>query len=332
MESGTKTRGACAGVVALAVLVLAAGTHAVAQEWKPEKPVELVATNAPGGGSDRILRIMIKILQERQFVPAPVSVLNRPGGGGSVAYNYVNQRPGDAHALVLGSRSILTNHIAGHGPSYTELTPVVRLFDEYISVTVKPVSPIKTGRDLISFMKRDPSAVSFGIATSLGGPNHQGIAAPLKVSGIDIKKIKNVIFPSGGAASTAMMGGHVDVVPISVAFGASLLRNKQVRMIAVTSPKRLPGMLADVPTWREQGVDAEVSTWRVLVGPKGMTPGQIAFWENVFRRLVEADEWKKELEENFWTSRYMGSAEARKHMARDNEESKAFLTELGLAR
>jgi putative tricarboxylic transport membrane protein len=233
---------------------------------------------------------------------------------------------------VLGSRSILTNHIAGHGPSYTDLTPVVRLFDEYISVTVKPVSPIKTGRDLISFMKRDPNAVSFGIATSLGGPNHQGIAVPLKVSGIDIKKIKNVIFPSGGAASTAMMGGHVDVVPISAAFAASLLRNKQVRLIALTSPKRLPGILADVPTWREQGVNAEVATWRVLVGPKGMTPGQIAYRESVFRRLVEADEWKKELEDNFWTSRYMGSAEARKHMARDNEESKIFLTELGLAR
>jgi putative tricarboxylic transport membrane protein len=306
--------------------------RAAAQEWKPEKPVELVATNAPGGGSDRILRIMVKILQDRRMLPVPVSVVNRPGGGGSVAYNYVNQRAGDGHAMVLGSRSILTNHIAGHGPSYTELTPVVWLFDEYISVTVKPISPIKTGRDLISFMKRDPSAISFGIATSIGGPNHQGIAVPLRVSGIDIKKIKNVIFPSGGAASTAMMGGHVDVVPISVAFGASLLRNKQVRMIAVTAPKRFSGVLADVPTWREQGVNAEVATWRVLVGPKGMTPGQIAYWENLFRRFIEAEEWKKELEENFWTSHYMGSAETRKRMAIDNEESKAFLAELGLAR
>lgn len=314
------------------MLGVVASTAAGAQEWKPEKPVEIVATNAPGGGSDRIGRIMIKILQDRRMLPVPVSVVNRPGGGGSVAYNYVNQRPGDGHALVLGSRSLLTNHIAGHGPSYTDLTPVVRLFDEYISVTVKPVSPIKTGRDLISFMKRDPNAISFGIATSLGGPNHQGIAVPLSVSGIDIKKIKNVIFPSGGAASTAMMGGHVDVVPISVAFGASLLRNKQVRMIAVTAPKRFPGILADVPTWREQGVNAEVATWRVLVGPKGMTPGQIAYWENAFRRLIEADDWKKELEDNFWTSRYMTSAETRKQLALDNEESKTFLTQLGLAR
>src|SRR5918999_2995653 len=169
----------------------------------------------------------------------------------------------------MGSRSIITNHIAGHGPSYTEFTPVVYLFDEYIAVTVKPVSPIRTGKDLLSFMKRDPTAISFGIATSLGAPNHAGVAAAFKVAGIDIKKTKNVIFPSGGAASTAMLGGHVDVVPISVAFATSLMRNGQVRLIAVTAPERLPGILKDVPTWKEQGADVEVSQWRGVIGPEG---------------------------------------------------------------
>src|SRR5262245_43273125 len=74
-----------------------------AQGWKPDKPVELVATNAPGGGSDRILRIMIKVLQERKYVPVPVNVVNRPGGGGSVAYNYANQHPGSGNFLVMGA-------------------------------------------------------------------------------------------------------------------------------------------------------------------------------------------------------------------------------------
>jgi putative tricarboxylic transport membrane protein len=305
---------------------------AAAQEWKPEKPVELVATNAPGGGSDRIGRIMIKILQDKRFVPTPVNLVNRPGGGSSVAYNYVNQFPGNGHYLVMGSRSLITNNIAGHGPSYTELTPVAYLFDEYIAVTVKPVSPIRTGKDLISFMKRDPTAISFGIATSLGAPNHSGVAAAFKVAGIDIKKTKNVIFPSGGAASTALMGGHVDVVPISVAFAASLLRNGQVRLIAITAPERLPGVLKDVPTWREQGFDAIVSQWRILIGPKGMTAGQVAYWEGVMRRMMDAEDWKNEMETNFWRANFQSGAEARKFLARDYTEARAFLTELGLAK
>ncbi len=322
-----------ATVVAMAVAYAITGIPgAAAQEWKPEKPVELIATNAPGGGSDRILRIMTKILQERRYVPVPVSVVNKPGGGGSVAYNYANQHPGSGNFLVMGSRSLLTNNISGHGPSYTEFTPVVRLFDEYIAVTVKPVSPIRTGKDLIGFMKRDPTALSFGIATSLGAPNHSGVASAFKVAGIDMKKMKNVIFPSGGAATTALLGGHVDVVPISVGFASSLLRNGQVRIIAVGAPQRLPGILKEVPTWKEQGYDAVVSQWRIFIGPKGMTQGQLAYWENVMRRMIEADDWKKELEENFWTGNFQTSAESRKFLARDYEDAKAFLTELGLAK
>jgi putative tricarboxylic transport membrane protein len=319
-----------AGSVALCV-ALAAGAQAQTA-WKPDRPVELIATNAPGGGSDRILRIMIKILQERGYVSTPASVVNKPGGGGSVAYNYLNLHPGNGHFLVMGSRSLLTNSIAGHGPSYTEMTPVVRLFDEYISVTVKPVSPITSGKDLISFMRKDPAAISFGIATSLGSPNHQGVAAALKAAGIDHKKMKSVIFPSGGAAATAMLGGHIDVVPITVAFASSLLQNGQVRLIAVAAPQRLPGILNDVPTWREQGIDAVVSQWRVLVGPKAMTAGQIAYWEGVMRRMMDADDWKNELATNFWTANYQTSAETRKFLATDNEDAKAFLAELGLAK
>ena len=63
-----------------------------------------------------------------------------------------------------------------------------------------------------------------------------------------------------------------------------------------------------------------------------MTEGQIAYWEAVIRRVVEADEWKNELEANYWTSEYMGSVETRKNMARDNEQVRAFLVDLGMAK
>ncbi len=318
--------------LAAGAVLAAVAVGAPAQEWKPDKPVELIATNAPGGGSDRILRITIKILQDRRYVPTPVSVVNKPGGGGSVAYHYANQHPGSGNHLVMGARALLTNNIAGHGPSYTELTPLIYLFDEYIAVTVKPVSPIRSGKDLIAFMKRDPTAVTFGIATSIGNQNHQGVAAALKSGGLDLKKTKNVIFPSGGAATTALMGGHVDVVPVSVGFTSQLLRNNQVRAIAVTARERLPGIFKDVPTWKEQGYDVEVIQWRMLVGPKGMTQEQIAYWEGVFRRMMDDDAWKAELETNFWRANFQGSAASRKFLARDHEDAKVFLMELGLAK
>lgn len=256
-----------AALFALGAALAADAAAAAVPAWRPEKAVEIIALNAPGGGSDRICRIMARILQERRHVEMPVTVVNKPGGGGSVAYAYLNQHPGDGHHVVLASKAILTNNLVGRGPSYTDLTPVANLFGEYISVTVRPDSPIQSGRDLIERLRKDPAALSFGIATSLGNPNHQGAAAALRAAGIDVKKMRTVIFQSGGAATTAMLGGHIDVVPITAAFAASMLRNGQVRLIAVTSPARLGGVLADVPTWREQGYDAVVSNWRSVVGP-----------------------------------------------------------------
>jgi putative tricarboxylic transport membrane protein len=322
---------AMTALVALSASLVASGAQAQ-PAWKPEKAVELIAMNAPGGGSDRILRILAAIMQERRHLEVPVNVVNKPGGGGSVAYAYLNQHAGDGHYLQLASKSLLTNNIAGRGPSYTEFTPVAFLFGEYVSVTVRPDSPLKSGKEMIERLKKDPGALTFGIATSLGNPNHQGVANALKAAGVDIKKLRTVIFPSGGAASTAMMGGHVDVVPITAAFAASMVRQGQVRLLAVTAPARLTGVLADVPTWREQGYDAVVSNWRSMFGPKGMTPAQIAYWEQALLRFVESDEWKKELDNNFWRSEYMRSAETRKYMEQDNAEARAFLVELGLAK
>jgi putative tricarboxylic transport membrane protein len=327
-----EVKGAVMAAAIAHAAVFAPGQAQAQPTWNPDRAVELIAMNAPGGGSDRTLRIMASIMQERRRIEVPVNVVNKPGGGGSIAYAYLNQHPGDGHYLQLASKSLLTNHIAGRGPSYTEFTPVAFLFGEYVSVTVKPDSPLKSGKDMVERLKKDPGALTFGIATSLGNPNHQGIANALKAAGVDIRKLRTVIFPSGGAASTAMLGGHVDVVPITAAFAASMARQGQVRLLAVAAPARLPGVLAEVPTWREQGYDAVVSNWRAMVGPKGMSPAQIAYWEQALLRFVGSDEWKKELEKNFWQSEYMRSAETRKFLDQDNAEVRTFLTELGLAK
>lgn len=331
----TVGRIAAAGFIALiaAALVVARPAQAQAQAWKPDKAVEIIATNAPGGGADRVIRIMLNVLQERKdLFPVPLSINNKPGGGSAVAFAYLNNFAGDGHRLVMASKALITNNVSGRGPHYSEMTPVAHLFGEYVCVTVRPDSPLKTGRDLIERAKANPAALSLGLATSIGGPNHQGVATALRIAGVDIKLTRNVVFPSGGAASTALLGGHVDVVPISAAFGASLLKNGQVRILAVGAPQRLPGVLADVPTWREQGFDAIVSNWRVMVGPKGMTAAQVAFWEDALKRFTDSAEWKKELEANAWIGEFMPRSETLKYLEREQATTRIFLGDLGLVK
>ncbi len=114
----------CAGAVALA-----AGS-ASAQEWKPTKNVDIVVASGAGGSSDRSARIVQKLLQANPLFPS-VSVTNRQGGGGTIAWSFLTQHPGDAHYIATFSSTMLTNHILGIGKlSYQDLTPLNILIRE----------------------------------------------------------------------------------------------------------------------------------------------------------------------------------------------------------
>ncbi len=306
---------------------------AAAQNWQPDKNVEIVINTGPGSGQDVTGRFMQKLLQDLKLVPTSSTVVNKPGGGGAIAYGYMNQHQGDGHYVAIASKSLLTNHIMGRAPvTYTHLTPLAILFEEYIAVAVKADSAIKDGRDLLARMKADPASVSFGVATSLGNPNHQGVAMALKRVGVDVRKAKNVVFQSGGNAITSLLGGHVDVVPGSVGLMQSHLQAGSIRVIAIAAPQRLTGLFAQVPTWKEQGADAIVSNWRGLIGPGGMTPAQTAYWDRATRQFTQSEAWKQELAKKNWDDEYKASAETRKYMDAEYTELKGFLTEMDLAK
>jgi putative tricarboxylic transport membrane protein len=317
----------------LGAAMLAAGLPAMAQAWQPDRNVEIVINTAPGSGQDSTGRLIQKILQDRKAVPTSLSVVNKPGGGGAIAYGYLQGHAGNGHFVSIASKSLLTNHISGRSKvTYSDLTPLAILFDEYITVAVKADSPVKSGRELIDLLKKDPGALSFGVATSLGNPNHQGIAKALKVSGIDLRKTKTPVFQSGGQAITALLGGHVDAVPGSVGLIRKHLEAGTIRVIAIASPQRLGGLYAKVPTWKEQGADVVVSNWRGLVGPPGMTPAQTAFWDNALKQLSQSDAWKQELDKNNWDNEYKPSAATKQYMDAEYAELKGFLTELELVK
>ena len=95
---------------------------------------------------------------------------------------------------------------------------------------------------------------------------------------------------------------------------------------------RLPGALAQTPTWREQGVDVVFSSWRALIGPRGMSAEQVAYWEALMAKVSADDEWRRELEQNALTPAYANAEATRKIFAQQAEQLRAILADLGLAR
>lgn len=315
------------------VLVFAAATAVAQTEWKPQRAIELVAPVTARGGLDRPVRVLQQIWTEGRMVPVPVTVSNRPGGGQSVGLNYIHQGPGDAHRVALMSSPYLSNYITGSSKlQYSDFTNLGFLFTEYMVVSVKPDSPLRGAGDLVARMKVAPDALSTAIGTALGNTTHTSIALPFKRAGVDIKRMKNVVFSSAGQSMTAALGGHVDVVASTLSMAVPHRRNGKLRVLAITAPKRMAGELSDVPTWKEQGVDVTVSNWRFITAPAGLTPAQTAWWDALFARTVKSPEWKKVLDEFYWVDEYVPSRAARKILDQESIEMREVLTDLGLAR
>ena len=324
--------GRAARFAALALLSALWSAAASAQAWKPEKNVELIVPGGAGGGQDRTARIMQKIMQGG-LVPTPVTVVNRPGGGSNLAYVYLNQFTGDGHYLASATATLLTNHLLGTSPlNYTHFTPVSVLYTEYIGFAVKADGPFKSGKDIIARMKTAPESVSFAFGTSAGNANHIGIALALKAAGIDPAKMKVVIFKASIEATNALMGGHVDVVATPMSTYVPVMGTGRIRVVAVAAPQRVGGQFADVPTWKEQGNNAVMPSFRMFIGAKGLTPAQLRYWDGVLAKLAVSPEWKKELADNEWQSSYMNSAESRRFLDARYDEYRKILTELRLVK
>ncbi len=318
----TKWWGAALGIA----LALPAG----AQTFKPERNVEMVVNSGAGGAADRQARFIQKLLQQVPGMPS-ISVVNRTGGGGIVALTYMTQHPGDAHYLSNLTTAICTNNLVGATKlSFRDITPLNILMREYITATVRADSPLANAKELIARLKADPANVTFGFATARGNQNHIVIGMIARAAGVDPKALKLVVFPSGGAGLTAVLGGHVDLLIGTPSTAFTQTEGGKARIIGISAPARQTGKLASVPTFREQGIDALYYSWRGFLAPKGITPAQIAFWEQVFEKLTQGASWKQDLEANGWAEDYRNAAEARKHLEAEQEMLARMLVELGV--
>ena len=303
------------------------------QTWSPQRNVEIVVGSAPGGSNDKTARTVEKAIVEGKLIPTSLTVVNRPGGGSSIAFNYVNQKKGDAHTLLIGTTALLTNHAVGSSPlSYMDFTPIASLFNYYVVFAVNANSPIRTGKDLIAKLKENPQSVSIGFATTLGSHNHIAAGLLAKSVGVNARNLKAVAFKGSAEAITQLLGGHIDMVTTAAGNVASHLVEGRLRVIGVSSAKRFPGAFANVPTWKEQGADLVYGGWRAIMAPKGLTPAQIAYWEDVLRRVTSTPAWKADLEKNYWSDDFVTSAQFSKDIAKDYTDIKAVLVDIGLAK
>ena len=317
-------------LVTMFALISASGL-ANAQTWKPTRPVALVVGATPGGSLDLTARLLQRILDQQKLVGYPVVVLNKPGAGQGLAWEYLQDRGNDGHAIALGGPNLASNPIMGtHMIGYRDVTTIALLFDDYTALVVRAESPLKSMREVAERLRKDPGALTIGVGPALGGGAHIGAVVGLKAAGVHIPGVRFVVYKSAGEAMTAVIGGEIDIAAGTVANYPPQLAAGRIRVIGITAPQRLGGVMAVAPTLKEQGIDGVFTTWRSVVGPKAMAREQVAYWEATLANVIKTDDWQKDLERNFWTSNFMTGATVRRYIEEQGKLFREIFSELGM--
>jgi putative tricarboxylic transport membrane protein len=313
-------------IIVLAVLVPVVGTQAA--DWKPTKPIEFVAPFAPGGGSDVLARSIASIIEGEKLCPVPLLVVNKAGGSGLVGTTSVAQQKGDPHVLLTfipGQAQAAL--VAGKGaPTFRELTLICNLALDEQLIVVKADSPFKTIRDIIAEAKRRPGELTIG---GTGAGQDDQICQRLFERSAGIR-FRYVPFKSGGECITALLGGHVNMIWANPPEFVPQWEAKMVRPVAVAKSTRMADF-SDVPTLKEVGHDVTYFFYRGIAAAQNIPAEASAFYENMFKRMVESSAWKeKYLKKYMLSPSWMGSKEFAKVVAKNEEESKEILKDLGL--
>jgi putative tricarboxylic transport membrane protein len=268
------------------------------------------------------------MIEKEKLLPVRMQVVNKTGGNGAVAAAYLAEKKGDPNTLGFFTGVWLNNPLTSAEAKVTlkDLTPVARLVLEPAVIAVKADAPYRTFADFIAAAKQSPGQLkqSGGSVTSRDNVVRQLLQ---KNTGA---RWAFISFPGGGERIAALLGGHVNMMVIEPAEAGEHIRAGNMRVLAQVSDRRLPAY-PDVPTLKEAGFDIpSVPQVRGVVAPPAVPKENVAYWEEVFRKLTQTDSWRKFLADNQFEDGYQNAAELAKFYDEFTDRMRGILQEAGI--
>ncbi len=319
-----------AGLLAAAL----APAQAQAQNpWQPTERVTYLIGVAPGGTVDLYARGIKDQLEGLKLVNGQtVLPENKVGAGGAIALQALAQNAGNGHWLATFHTGSIAGTVTGLiKADVRQFPPVAMMVEETSLVAVRADSPLKTAADLVAALKANVASQRIAVAPALGQNTHLAIAKPLKVAGVAIQQLTIAPFRSSGESVNALLGGHVDVVSATAPTIVPHVLAGKLRILASAAPERGTGPLADVKTWREQGVAADYVSYNgVMLAPKS-TPEQHKFWESALRQVAQNAAWVALVEKSGNKAIFRGSEASQRYFEAEWKATSELAAELGLA-
>jgi len=268
------------------------------------KKIHFLIPGGAGGGWDGTARGTGEALKKAGLIDS-ATFENMSGGGGGKAIGYMIENSMSNHGtLMVNSTPIVIRSLTKVFPqNFRDLTLIAGTIGDYAALVVPANSPYKNFKDLVTAYKKNPEKVAIGGGSVPGSMDHLVPAMAFKAAGADPTKVKYIPFDGGGKAMAGLLSGEVDALSTGFSEAVSMANSGKVRIIAVTSEKRVDAA-PNAPTLIEQGYDVTFVNWRGFFAAPDLPSNLRKAYIEVLGKMYKTPEWEKVRARNGWVNIY----------------------------
>jgi putative tricarboxylic transport membrane protein len=309
----------------LAAVLAGFGFSSVAQV----NGLKIIAPAAPGGGWDQTARAIQSVLESSKLASG-TQVANVAGAGGTVGLaQFVNAKGDGNQLMVMGLVMVGAIQTNKSKANLNMVTPIARLTGEFQALVVPSSSKFQNLNDFLSAWKANPGGTPIA-GGSAGGTDHITVGLLAKASGIEMGKVNYVPYAGGGEALASLLGNQVAAGVSSLSEFLPQAEAGKLRILGISSNKRVAGVNA--PTFKEQKVNLEISNWRGIVAPPGITDARRKELIGLMDKMAASPQWKETLKQKNWIDLYQSGSKFEVFLKLEDIKIVNTLRDIGLVK
>jgi tripartite-type tricarboxylate transporter receptor subunit TctC len=259
----------------------------------PNKPVQIIVPFGPGGGTDVLVRTIMKYVD---LGGQPMVAVNIEGASGFVGTMDAANRPGDGYTILCAAaHDVLSYTFTGQTPRalYEELIPICVVASDYDMVSTNKQSGFGNVQEMVAYAKANPGQIRWGTTgtKTANAVNSMWMAENLGLTGL----VTFVPYDGGAQAKPALLGNHVQVLTGSSGDIRPIVESGDAVPLMVINDNRVR-VMPDTPTTKESGCEATIFVARTIWAPKGTSPETVKYREEAFRKVSQNAEYKAAIE------------------------------------
>jgi putative tricarboxylic transport membrane protein len=321
-----------------AAATLSLGATTPAWAWEPQKPVEFIVPAGTGGGADQMARLLQGVITKNNLMKQPMIVVNKSGGAGAEGFLDVKDSKGDPNKIIITLSNLFTTPLATGVPfNWRDLTPVAMLALDQFVLWVNAETPYKTAKEYLDAVKAaGPNKFKMGGTGSKQEDQIITVAIEKANPGV---KFTYIPFKGGGAVAVQLVGKHIDSSVNNPIEAVAQWRAGKLRPLCVFDADRMPYKAKvtdtmswnDIPSCKEAGVPVDYVMLRGIFMAPGVTPDQVAFYVDLFKKVRETADWKDFMEKGAFNTTFMSGpdyvkwVEAAENLHKDLMKEAGFL-------